>query len=127
MEKDKNNSNVACFDCCFHSQALEYSGYSFVAQLPAAAGSTGEGSSTSSNSSSSSSANRNTNLSNSPTCKAFRDVLVKTALEGVEEAFRRQRQEVRNCTYLIFCLFIYWISCCFVHFHRIIAKLDSLR
>jgi hypothetical protein len=23
MEKDKNASNVTCFDCCFHPEALE--------------------------------------------------------------------------------------------------------
>jgi dynein assembly factor 2 len=52
MEKDKNESNVACFDCCFHPDALKQVEIN----------------------------------------KKFRDSLVMTAIEGVEEAYRRQKQ-----------------------------------
>lgn len=54
MEKDNNDSNVACFDCCYHPLA--------VAQMEVV--------------------------------KKFRDSLVHTAIEGVEEAYRAQKQEV---------------------------------
>jgi PIH1 N-terminal domain len=55
MEKDNNDSNVACFDCCYHPLA--------VAQMDVV--------------------------------KKFRDSLVHTAIEGVEEAYRAQKQEVK--------------------------------
>lgn len=54
MEKDKNESNVACFDCCFHPDA--------IAQMEQK--------------------------------KQFRNSLVLTAIEGIEEAYKRQKQEV---------------------------------
>ena len=54
MEKDNNDSNVVCFDCCYHPLA--------VAQMDKV--------------------------------KKFRDSLVHTAIEGVEEAYRAQKQEV---------------------------------
>ena len=54
MEKDKNESNVACFDCCFHPNA--------IAQMEQK--------------------------------KQFRNSLVLTAIEGIEEAYKRQNQEV---------------------------------
>ena len=56
MEKDKNESNVACFDCCYHPAAIGQMGIN----------------------------------------KRFRDSLVITAIEGVEEAYRRQKQDVSN-------------------------------
>ena len=52
MEHDKNNSNVACFDCCFHPDVIK--------QMEA---------------------NRR-----------FQESLVMTAIEGIEEAYRRQKQ-----------------------------------
>ena len=54
MEKDKNDSNVACFDCCYHPSAM--------AQIKVK--------------------------------KQFRESLILTAIEGVEEAYKRQSQEV---------------------------------
>ena len=55
MEKDKNGSNVACFDCCFHPEALDLSrGHS-----------------------------------------RFRDLLVHSAMDGIEEGYRRQKLEVK--------------------------------
>ena len=54
MEKDNNDSNVVCFDCCYHPLA--------VTQMDKV--------------------------------KKFRDSLVNTAIEGVEEAYRAQKQEV---------------------------------
>ena len=57
MEKDKNESNVACFDCCFHPNA--------IAQMEQK--------------------------------KQFRNSLVLTAIEGIEEAYKRQKQEVSCC------------------------------
>ena len=55
MEHDKNNSNVACFDCCFHPDVMK--------QMEA---------------------NRR-----------FQESLVMTAIEGIEEAYRRQKQETK--------------------------------
>jgi hypothetical protein len=54
MEKDKNDSNVACFDCCYHPSAMD--------QIKVK--------------------------------KQFRESLILTAIEGVEEAYKRQSQEV---------------------------------
>jgi PIH1 N-terminal domain len=54
MERDKNDSNVACFDCCYHPSAM--------AQIKVK--------------------------------KQFRESLILTAIEGVEEAYKRQSQEV---------------------------------
>ena len=63
MEKDKNESNVACFDCCYHPAAI-----------------------------------RQMDLN-----KRFRDSLVITAIEGVEEAYKRQKQDVSiECADLFF-------------------------
>lgn len=56
MEKDKNESNVACFDCCYHPAAI-----------------------------------RQMDIN-----KRFRDSLVITAIEGVEEAYKRQKQDVSS-------------------------------
>lgn len=55
MEKDKKGDNAACFDCCFHPEALRI----------------GE---------------RN---------KDFMDLLVTTAMDGIEEAYKRQEQKVK--------------------------------
>jgi hypothetical protein len=54
MEKDKKGENSACFDCCFHPNALLLS------------------------------------ESNSE----FKDLLVTTAMDGVEALFKRQEQKV---------------------------------
>lgn len=53
MEKDKKGDNAACFDCCFHSRALQ--------------------------------------LGSAP---QFKSLLVNTAIDGVEEAFKRQGMKV---------------------------------
>ena len=59
MEKDKSESNVACFDCCYHPAAI-----------------------------------RQMQIN-----RRFRDSLVITAIEGVEEAYKRQKQDVSiDCT-----------------------------
>jgi len=57
MEKDKSGDNAACFDCCFHPEALA---------LGAAH-------------------------------KQFKDLLVHTAMEGVEGMYTRQGQQVIIC------------------------------
>ena len=70
MEKDKNDSNVACFDCCYHPEAL-----------------------------------RQMDIN-----KRFRDSLVVTAMEGVEEAYKRQRQDVSTystCFCVVWCGVVY--------------------
>lgn len=56
MEKDKKDENSACFDCCFHPEAIDLG----------------------------------------MKHKQFRDLLVHTAMDGVEESYRRQHQEVRS-------------------------------
>lgn len=53
MEKDKKGDNAACFDCCFHSRALQ------LGAVP-----------------------------------QFKSLLVNTAIDGVEEAFKRQGLKV---------------------------------
>lgn len=54
MEKDKSDTNVVCFDCCFHPEAIKLgSGH-----------------------------------------KQFKDLLIETAMDGVEAAYRRQQQNV---------------------------------
>ena len=67
MEKDKNESNVACFDCCYHPSAM--------AQI---------------------------NVK-----KQFRESLILTAIEGVEEAYKRQSQQVGG---LFLTVFFFWNS-----------------
>lgn len=54
MEKDKSGENAACFDCCFHPDAVKLS----------------------------------------KAHKEFRNLLVSTAMEGVDEMYKRQNQAV---------------------------------
>ncbi len=54
MEKDKKGDNSACFDCCFHPDALEM----------------GRGQ------------------------REIRDLLVHSGMEGVEQMYRTQNQQV---------------------------------
>ncbi len=58
MEKDKKGENSACFDCCFHPEALVLSD-----------------------------ANAD-----------FKNLLVTTAMDGVEALYKRQEQDVRATT-----------------------------
>jgi hypothetical protein len=64
MEKDKSGVNAACFDCCFHPEAIQ--------------------------------------LGNKQ--KEFRDLLVTTAMEGVDHMYKQQGQEV-SCSW--FCSYSY--------------------
>jgi hypothetical protein len=68
MEKDKAGENVACFDCCFHPDAIT--------------------------------------LGN--TSKEFRDLMVKIALEGIEESYKLQHQTV-SLLFIIVALYLYVI------------------
>lgn len=81
MEHDKNENNAACFDCCFHPDALKQIDIN----------------------------------------KRFRESVVSTAIEGVEEAYKRQNQPVSyyilHITYSIFCTYsvFHHISCSLVN------------
>ena len=54
MEKDKNGVNAACFDCCFHPEAISLCGK----------------------------------------YKEFRDLVINTAIDGVEESYRKMNLTV---------------------------------
>ena len=53
--KDKTGDNVACFDCCFHSEAIKLS----------------------------------------TAHKEFKELIVHTGMDGIEDAFKRQGQNVK--------------------------------